>query len=211
MFNQQLPATYHQRDQGIVITKDLVAKTHRENLQNGQESTGVHCLQFQVQKQRTHPPIIQIPVRPHLEHAVQFWSTHLRRDIDKIEKIQRTATNMIPEIRNHSYHQRIHDLDLISLVHRRLRRQLIEVLKYLIRFTTASARLFDYGLNDRTRNNDAKLIAKHFNTSVAQLFCPIKITTTWNLLPNEVVISRTLQRISAIVDAVHNSSVHKQS
>ena len=30
------------------------------------------------------------------------------------------ATKMIPEIRNHSYHQRIQDLDLISLVQRRL-------------------------------------------------------------------------------------------
>ena len=35
---------------------------------------------------------------------------------------------MIPEIRNHSYHQRIQDLDLISFVERRLLGQLIEVL-----------------------------------------------------------------------------------
>ena len=56
---------------------------------------------------------------------------------------------------------------------------------------TASARgLFDYDLNDRTRNNGAKLGVKHFNTSVAQHFYPIKITTTWNALPNEVVSSR---------------------
>ena len=76
---------------------------------------------------------------------------------------------MIPEIRNHSYHQRIQELDLISFVQRRLREQLIEVFKYLNRFTTASARgLFDYDLNDRTRNNGARLIIKHFNTSVAQ-------------------------------------------
>ena len=78
---------------------------------------------------------------------------------------------MIPEIRNHSYHQRIQDLDLISLVQRRLQGQLIEVFKYLNGFTTASARgLFDYDLNDRTRNNRAKLIVKHFNASVAQQF-----------------------------------------
>ena len=123
----------------------------------------------------------------------QCWSPHLRRDIDKMEKIQRRATKMIPEIRNHSYHQRIQELDLISLVKIRLRGQLIEVFKYLNRFTTASARgLFDYDLNDRTRNNGAKLIVKHFNTSVAQHFYPIKITTTWNALPNEVVTSRTV-------------------
>ena len=47
---------------------------------------------------------------------------------------------MIPEIRNHSYHQRIQDLDLISLIQRRLREQLIEVFKHLNEFTTASAR-----------------------------------------------------------------------
>ena len=116
---------------------------------------------------------------------------NLRRNIDKIEKIQRRATKMIPEIGNHSYHQRIKDLDLISLVQRRLRGQLIEVFKYLNEFNSASAReLFDYDLNDRTRNNGAKLIVTHFNTSVDQDFYPIKITTTWNALPSELVSSR---------------------
>ena len=108
---------------------------------------------------------------------------------------------MIPEIRNHSYHQRIQELDLISLVHRRLRRQLIEVFKYLNRFTSASARgLFDYDLNDRTRNNGAKLIVKYFNTSFAQHFYQIKMTTTWNALPNEVVTSRTVNSFKNSLD-----------
>ena len=58
---------------------------------------------------------------------------------------------------------------------------------------TASARgLFDYNLNDRTRNNLAKLIVKHFSTLVAQHFYPIKITTTWNTPQSEVVSSRTV-------------------
>ena len=47
---------HHQRPQ--------VAKTNREKLQNCQPSTGVHCPQFQVEKQRTDPPIIQIPSSP---------------------------------------------------------------------------------------------------------------------------------------------------
>ena len=42
--------SHHQRPQ--------VAKTNREKTQNGQQSTGVHCPQFQVQKQRTDPPIL---------------------------------------------------------------------------------------------------------------------------------------------------------
>ena len=108
---------------------------------------------------------------------------------------------MIPEIRNHSYHQRIQDLDLIIIVQRRQRGKRIEVFKYLNRFSTASVRgLFDYYLNDRTRNNGAKLIVKHFNTSVAQHFYPIKITTTWNALPSEVVSSRTVNSLKNSLD-----------
>ena len=69
----------------------------------------------------------------------------------------------------------------------------MEVFKYLNEFTTASARwLFDYDLNDRTGNNGAKLIVKHFNTSVAKHFYPIKITGTSNALASDVVSSRTV-------------------
>ena len=41
------------------------------------------------------------------------------------------------------------------------------------------------------RNNVAKLISHHINTSVAEHFCPIKMTTTWKAPPYEVVCSRT--------------------
>ena len=65
---------------------------------------------------------------------------------------------MIPEIRKDSNHQHIQDLDLISLVQRRLGGQLIEVFEYLNGFTTLSVRgLLDYDLNDRTRNSGAEL------------------------------------------------------
>ena len=142
---------------------------------------------------------------------------------------------MIPEIRNLSHQQRIQDLDLISFVQMRLRGQLIEVLKYLNEFSTASARwLFDYEVNDRTINNRAKLIVKQFNTSVAHHFWPIKITTSWNdntkwscKQQNSVLkivkliqiqlwqtlgrkSSKCLSWLVAIIDAVHNSRVNKQ-
>ena len=51
-----------------------------------------------------------------------------------------------------------------------------------------------------TENNGAKLIVKHFNTSVAQHVYPIKITTTWNALPNEVVTSRTVNSFKNSLD-----------
>ena len=135
-------------------------------------------------------PLYKSIVRPHLKYAVQFWTPHLCRDKDKMERVQRKATNMIPEIRNHSYQQRLKDLELIGLVHRRLRGQLIEVFKYLNRFNNVSPiGLFEYDFNDRTLNNGKKIIAKRFNTSVAQHFFLINITKTWNALPYDEVNS----------------------
>ena len=119
----------------------------------------------------------------------------------KMDKIQRKASKMIPEIRNHSYSQRLKDLNLINLEQRRLLGQLIKVIKYLRRFNNATARgLSDYNFNDRTRNNGEKLILKRFNTSIAQHFCPIKITTSWNALPSDIVSSRTVNTFKNRLD-----------
>ena len=78
---------------------------------------------------------------------------------------------MIPEIRNHSYQQRLKDLELICLVQRRLWEQLIDVFKYLNRFNNFSPiGLFDYDFNDRTRNNGKQLIVKAIQYISSALF-----------------------------------------
>ena len=55
----------------------------------------------------------------------------MQRDINKIEKALCKLCNMIPEIINDSYSQRLKDLKLISYKQRILCEQPIEVLKYL--------------------------------------------------------------------------------
>ena len=52
MSNQQLPTTDQRRDLGRnhCHQRPQVAKTKREKLQNGQQSTGIHSPQFQVHK-----------------------------------------------------------------------------------------------------------------------------------------------------------------
>ena len=120
MSYQQVPTTDQQLDLGITITKDLKWQKQRKATKQPTEYLGSLPPTSCTKTKELMIPLYKSLVRPHLEYAVQFLSPHLRLDIDKIEKVQRRATKMIPEIRDLSYNQRIKDLDHISLVQRRL-------------------------------------------------------------------------------------------
>ena len=40
-------------------------------------------------------PVYKSMVRPHLDYCIQAWKPHLRKDVDRLEKVQRRATKMI--------------------------------------------------------------------------------------------------------------------
>ena len=70
-------------------------------------------------------------VRPHLEYCVQAWRPHLKKDIEKIEKVQRRATRMKMGGEVLDYKSRLKRVGLTTLETRRLRADMLEVYKIM--------------------------------------------------------------------------------
>ena len=106
MAKQQLIPTEEQRDLEITETNDLKwQKQTEKSCKTADRVLGSIARNFNYKSTELMLPLHKSLVGPNLEFAVQFWSPHLCRDIDKIERVQRKDTKMIPEIRNHSSQQ----------------------------------------------------------------------------------------------------------
>ena len=81
-------------------------------------------------------------VRPHLQYCIQAWRPYCKKDIDKLERIQRRATKMISELRDLSYKSRLLRCGLTTLETRRLRGDQIEVFKIVNGYEDVDRNMF---------------------------------------------------------------------
>ncbi len=73
--------------------------------------------------------IITSFIRPTLEYAAVVWNPHLKRHIEKLEKVQRAATRWVPSLRDLSYEERLMKFQLPTLTERRERGDMIMLYK----------------------------------------------------------------------------------
>ena len=95
-----------------------------------------------IKRNITYIPLYKSIVRAHLEYCIQAWRPHLKKDIDKLERVQRRATKLIPELRILSYEDRVQQCKLTTLETRRVRGDQIEVFKITHRIEGLDSGMF---------------------------------------------------------------------
>ena len=130
MNNQVLQAVTEEKDLGVIYTDNM--KTSKQCTAARNKANRVLGLinRTLTYKNKTNVTnLYKALVRPHLEYAVQAWAPSLKKDQIRIEGVQRRATKLIPELRNKEYEERLEEINLFKLSHRRARGDLIQVYK----------------------------------------------------------------------------------
>jgi len=70
-------------------------------------------------------------VKSHLEYANSVWDPKRKSDVDKLERVQKTAIKLMPELFKRSYSDRLKALNLPMPKYRRHHGDMIELFKII--------------------------------------------------------------------------------
>ena len=117
-----LSKTTKEKDLGVIFSAGMdVSEQCGIAALKGNQILGLVRRTIMYKEKQLIVPLYKVIVRPHLEYCIQVWRPYRRKDIDKLDRIQRRATKMIPELRDLSYESRLLQCGLTTLETWRLR------------------------------------------------------------------------------------------
>lgn len=144
-------------------------------------------------------------VRPHLEYGNAIWFPFLKKDIELIEKVQMRATKLVPELKDLSYEDRLRQLKLPSLVHRRRRGDMIQTFKIIRELEDIPRdRFFMLSSSTLTRGHSLKIEKPRCNTTTRLRHFSQRVINDWNALPGSVVQAKDVNDFKTKLDKYWN-------
>ena len=119
MSGATIEETSTEKDLGVHVDSDLkFRKQAATAVSKASQVMAVIRKSFQLIDKKTLPLLFKTLVRPHLEYGNTVWGPFNRADQRRVERVQRRATKLVPELRNLPYPERLQTLNLPSLYYR---------------------------------------------------------------------------------------------
>ena len=140
-------------------------------------------------------------IRPHIEYCIQVWNPVYVGDIEKLEKVQKRFTKLLPQSWTMSQEERNQMLNITSHESRRLRGDLIYIYKMY------DSDLFSHCSESRTRGHSKKLKVNFACNNLRKHSFAVRSVDSWNSLPETVVTAPSVNSFKARIDKYFNDSL----
>ena len=197
-----LGTTVKEKDLGVTISADMkVSEQCGIAASKGNQILGLIRRNITYKGKQLIIPLYKAIVIPHLEYCIQAWRPYRKKDIDTLERIQRRATKMIPELRDLSYEERLKECGLTTLETSRLRGDQIEVFKILNGYENIDRNMFfSLKKDSRTRGHEVKLVKDQCRLDIRKHSFSQRTINEWNKLSTDCVTASSVNMFKNKVD-----------
>ena len=202
MGNTVMGTTVKEKDLGGTISVDMkVSEQCGIAASKGNQILGLIRRNITYKGKKLIIPLYKAIVRPYLEYCIQAWRPYHKKDIDTLERIQRRATKMIPELKDLSYEERLKECGLTTLETRRLRGDQIEVFKILNGYENIDRNMFfSLKKDSRTIGHEVKLVKDQCRLDIRKHSFSQRTINEWNKLSTDCVTASSVNMFKNKVD-----------
>ena len=183
-----LETTSAERDLGVMIDDRLDLGSHIKSIvAKANRMLGLIKISFACLDKPMFLNLYLVLVRPHLEYCVQVWSPYKQKYIKLLERVQRRATKLVPELRNLEYAERLKRLGLTTLEERRVRGDMIQTYKFISRKEDIDPSVFFKMARPRPGAHGKKIFIQRPRLDVRKNFYSQRCGPKWNILEKKVI------------------------
>ena len=183
-----------EKDLGVTFDSELSFRTHIKNtVAKANSRVGLIKRTFSYMNITNFKLLYKSLVRPILEYCSSIWSPHYQHDIDEVEKVQRRATKIIPELMNLPYQDRLKAVKLPTLEYRRIRSDIIQVFRIMKGYDQIDpSKLFTLSSSSSNRGHNLKIYKPRCESTLKLHSFSCRTINLWNNLPQDVVDSQSI-------------------
>ena len=126
-------------------------------------------------------------MRPKLEYVATLWAASTKKNIRKLERIQRAVTKLAPALSDLTYEERLLTLELPTLEQRRERGDLVTIYRIMKDMEVLDREDLLKWETRNTRGHGRKLRKDNYRRNLKKNSFPHRVVDVWNNLDEAIV------------------------